>query len=264
MQAASDLEEEIDCLATLLAPLSDADFETATQFKSWTINDVLGHLHLFDMAVVASLNGDDAFDEFFAPFAANMGKGMSLLEIQYPWLDGLNGQALRDRWYDGALATADAFAKCDPKRRLKWVGPGMSALSSCTARQMETWAHGHEVFDVLSATRVETDRIINICHLGVNTCGWTFKVRGLPSPEPAPFVELKLPSGKVHSWNDACENHVKGNAVEFAQVVTQTRSVHDTALKIQGANAVTWMENAQCFAGGVEQPPAKGQRHLKG
>jgi hypothetical protein len=54
---------------------------------------------------------------------------------------------------------------------------------------------------------------------------------------------------------------VRGSAVEFAQVVTQVRNVADTDLEVIGSNAARWMENAQCFAGPPETPPAKGARH---
>ena len=54
------------------------------------------------------------------------------------------------------------FAAADPKARVKWAGPDMSIRSSITARQMETWAHAQEVFDILGLERVESDRIRNI------------------------------------------------------------------------------------------------------
>ena len=38
----------------------------------------------------------------------------------------------------------------------------MSARSKITARHMETWAHGQEVFDALGKDREEKDRIKNI------------------------------------------------------------------------------------------------------
>ena len=41
---------------------------------------------------------------------------------------------------------------------------------------------------------------------------------------------------------------IEGQAVEFAQVVTQTRSIADTELKVVGEPATTWMSIAQCFA----------------
>ncbi len=66
-------------------------------------------------------------------------------------------------------------------------------------------------------------------------------------------------------WNDPQQdNLVRGSAVEFAQVVTQTRNIDDTALETVGGTARQWMEIAQCFAGGPETPPAKGVRGMVG
>ena len=55
----------------------------------------------------------------------------------------------------------------------------MSARSKITARHMETWAHGQEVFDALGKDREEKDRIKNIVHMGVIAYGWTFVNRKL-------------------------------------------------------------------------------------
>jgi len=126
---------------------------------------------------------------------------------------------------------------------------------------METWAHGQEVFDALGADREEHDRIRNIVVLGVNTFGWTFKVRNESPPEPMPYVELVAPSGELWNYGDPQEdNIIRGDAVDFARVVTQTRNIADTALTVIGDPAETWMSKAQCFAGAANPPPAKGSR----
>ena len=65
------------------------------------------------------------------------------------------GKPLRAAWLKTAGEIADIYATADPKARLKWAGPDMSARSSITARLMETWAHGQEVYDHLG---VERDR----------------------------------------------------------------------------------------------------------
>ncbi len=261
MQQAEDFRQESRALAAILDPLDDAAFDTPTQFKGWTIDDVVGHLHMFNVAAMTALEGDAAFDAFVAPLLKGMAAGQSLRDLQYPWLDGLRGRALYEEWAATSEKLADTFADTDPKRRLRWVGPDMSALSSITARQMETWAHGQEVFDVLGLERTEADRIRNIAHLGVVTYGWTFANRGLPVPEPAPCVRLTGPSGAVWEWNDPQDdNSVTGSAVEFAQVVTQVRGIGDTALQTRGAAARDWMALAQCFAGPPNDPPKAGTR----
>lgn len=265
MQQAEDFRAESRALADLLADLPEARFHEPTQFKGWTIDHVLGHLHLFNAAAEASLDGAEAFAAFIAPVLRDMQAGKSILDCQFSWLGGVSGRALLAAWQQGAEACADAFAAADPKQRLKWIGPDMSALSSVTARQMETWAHGQEVFDHLGVVRRDCDRVRNVAHLGVATFGWSFRNRGLPIPEPAPHVRLIAPSGAVWEWNAPAEgaeaaSAVSGTAVEFAQVTTQVRNLADTDLKITGEAAAAWMRIAQCFAGPPEDPPAAGTR----
>lgn len=263
MQQATDFCDESDALAVILEPLSDAEFDMPTQFKDWTIDDVIGHLHMFNVAALDTLHSDTAFATFFTPIATAMAAGKTMVQTQYSWLDGLRGRALFEQWRETSGQVAQAYSDSDPKRRLKWAGPDMSALSCITARQMETWAHGQEVFDVLGQERIEQDRIRNIAHLGVSTFGWTFINRGLSVPEPAPYVRLTGPSGVIWNWNTPQdENAVHGNAVDFARVVTQVRNIADTSLKTVGQAAADWMATAQCFAGPVNEPPAKGARHI--
>ena len=137
----------------------------------------------------------------------------------------------------------------------------MSARSSITARQMETWAHGQEIFDLLGLERAEADRLRNVVFLGVNTFAFAFKLNGLAVPEQVPRLVLTAPSGAVWNFGDGeSPDLIEGSAVEFAQVQTQTRNVKDTALKVSGPVAGKWMEIAQCFAGAPEPPPAPGTR----
>ena len=92
-----------------------------------------------------------------------------------------------------------------------------------TARQMETWAHGQAIYDLLGETREATDQLRNIAEIGVRTYGWTFANRGLPVPGPAPYVRLTAPSGSIWEWNEpAADNAIEGDALPFCQVVTQT------------------------------------------
>ncbi len=262
MQQAEDFRAESLALAAILAPLSDDDFNAKTQFKGWSINDVLGHLHMFNVAADLTLESGLKFAAFFQPIAEGMARGQSLLESQSSFLNGLKGRDLFAIWQDCAHKLADHYALADPKARLRWAGPDMSARSSITARQMETWAHGQEIFDLLGLVRAEHDRVKNIVHLGVSTFGWSFANRGLKVPEPAPHLKLTAPSGAVWRWNpEQTDNLITGSAVDFARAVTQTRNIKDMSLATIGPSATDWMEIAQCFAGPPETPPNKGQRH---
>jgi uncharacterized protein (TIGR03084 family) len=259
-QLANDFREESDALHTQVQALDEAALDTPTAFKNWTINTVIRHLHVWNLAAEMALKSDGSFEAYYARLA-DQKKGGKLSSFETDWLDGLSGRQLVAAWKEGFAGTADRFAVADPSARLKWAGPDMSARSSMTARLMETWAHGQEVYDVLGKVRRNADRIRNIVVLGNNTYGWTFKVRGEAPPEPRPHLRLTAPSGEIWAYNDPSEVElIEGLAEEFCQVVTQTRNIADTRLRVVGPNATSWMARAQCFAGAAEPPPPPGTR----
>ena len=61
MQQAADFLAESEALYALLAGLPDRDFEQTTAFKGWTINNILGHLHMWNRAADLSLTDGEAF-----------------------------------------------------------------------------------------------------------------------------------------------------------------------------------------------------------
>lgn len=259
MEQARDFQDESEALAAALSDLPDADYERPTQFKGWTVNDVLVHLHFWNGAADLSLTDPDRFQAVLAELMGALGSG-SLRDHENRKVEE-RGSALLEAWKTLFRDMGPRWAELDPKTRVAWAGPSMSVRSSMTARQMETWAHGQEIFDLLGLQREEKDRIRNIVVLGINTFGWGFKVRGKEAPETMPQVSLTLPSGAMAEFGEPGDNRISGAAVEFAQVVTQTRNIADTQLSVDGPVATEWMENAQCFAGPPETPPAPGTRH---
>lgn len=260
---AKDFEAECAALATLLAPLSDADFARETAFKAWTINDIMSHLYMGDTSARQTLMEPDAYAEARAVRRKAQDNGETLLSYQRRWVDGLEGRALAAAWRVSSSKTAAAYADADPKRRVKWVGPDMSARSSITARLMETWSHSQAIYDLLGVVRQDHDGIRAIAHLGAITYGWTFQNRNEDPPGPPPHIRLTAPSGAIWEWNAdkaAPGERVEGPATDFCQVVAQTRNIQDVNLTITGANANTWMAKAQCFAGPPNDPPAPGSR----
>ncbi len=258
MQQALDFRDESAALTALLASLLDAEFETPTLFKGWTINQILRHLHVWNIAAGKSLDGEVGFSAFLGALMSGE-RGLSFNAMESRYLDGLSGGALVTAWRGGYQQLADRFAAIDPKTRLKWVGPDMSAISSITARLMETWSHAQAVYDALGIRRVDEDRIGNIVRLGVNTFGWTFKNRKEEQPGPMPRLHLTAPSGAIWDYGEG-DDLITGQATEFCQVVTQCRNIGDTQLQVSGPVAERWMAIAQCFAGPPQDPPLSGAR----
>lgn len=261
MQQAADFLAECDRFHALLAPLDDTAFATPTAFKGWTISDIVGHLHVWNQAAQMSLNDEAAYHAFMQQAGAIIRAGGSLLGLERARLGGLEGQELVAVWMDTCRVTAADFAEADPAQRVPWVRQAMSARSSITARLMECWAHAQAVYDVLGVERENGEGLKNICVLGLNTYGWTFRNRKLDAPQPVPQLRLTAPSGEVWVLGEPADGElIEGDAAEFCQVVTQTRNIADTALKVTGPNASAWMAIAQCFAGRPVDPPAAGLR----
>jgi uncharacterized protein (TIGR03084 family) len=262
-QQVIDFRDESEALYRLMQPLDAAAFATPTQFKRWTFDDILGHLHVWNRAADLSLSGEKAFEGFLGEVYQAVRSG-NLRAFENDRLGGLCGPALLEQWRGFVLEMSGRFGAADPQARVRWAGPDMSVRSSITARLMETWAHGLAIYDALGVERVDTDRIRNIAVLGVNTFAWTFRNRGLEVPTVMPYLRLTAPSGATWEWGEpGAAERIEGSASEFCQVVTQTRNVADTDLRVTGETAMAWMRVAQCFAGPPEQPPAPGTRFVQ-
>ncbi len=259
----TDFRDEANELHELLLTLRVADWERETLFKQWTVNDIVQHLHDGDLMAAASVSGPQHFAEFRAERQALLDRGMNRLQATRHRFADLTGARLRDRWHAQVASLCEQLSTLPNDTRLKWAGPDMGLRMFTTARQMESWAHGQAIYDLLGKLRAPTERLRNIAEIGVRTYGWTFANRQRPVPGPAPYVRLTAPAGAVWTWNDPTpDNAVTGDALAFCQVVAQTRNIADTDLLVTGEPATTWMSLAQCFAGPPVDPPMPGTRFM--
>ena len=261
---ATDFASECEATYALLKPLNDADYGRETQFKGWTINDVMQHLYMGDTRAHMTLTDPEGYARVKAERqAVAAATTAEKLANQREAAGYLEGKELLEAWRTSAAKTAAVYAKADPKLRVQWAGPDMSARSSITARLMETWSHSQALYDVLGQERRDGDRIRAIAHLGAITYGWTFANRGEDPPGPPPLIRLTAPSGAIWEWNAetaAAGEVIEGPATDFCQVVAQTRNIADVNLSVTGNAATAWMNHAQCFAGPPNDPPAPGSR----
>jgi len=262
MQTAVDFADESEALYQVIDARANTDgaqaFEVQTDFNQWSINDVLQHLHYFNVMADLSLINPEKFQSDYAQFNKLRESGKGMVGATDEMMDGLRGAPLLAKWREYYKDMAARWQSVDPKTRVKWVGPDMSV------RLMETWAHGQEVYDIFGLERKNHDRIKNVAVIGVNTFGWTHKNRNESIPEVMPYVELIAPSGESWTWGEPSEQEkISGPAEDFCMVVTQTRNIADTRLSVTGPVATHWMKYAQCFAGAPKDPPAAGTRQRR-
>ncbi len=254
---AADLAAESAVTRGLVAGLDEAGWHTPTPAAGWDIADQISHLAYFDEVTVQSAVDPEQFKAELADAEASGGINPDTIAIRFR---DRSGAQLLD-WFDTARAgLIGTFQGLDPRARLPWFGPPMSAASSLTARIMETWAHTQDIADALGVTREPTDRLRHVAHIGVGARAFSYAVHGKSAPAVEIRVELTSPDGAVWTWGAAeAENRVTGPALDFCLLVTQRRHRNDLGLAIEGPAAIEWMAIAQAFAGaaGTGRPARK-------
>jgi uncharacterized protein (TIGR03084 family) len=217
-----------------------------TPAAGWSVGDTVGHLWYFDREGRRAIEDPDAFRAGVAELLADPDTALKSILDETRRL----GESLLPAWQEERRLIIDALRNVDPKARIPWYGPPMSAMSFGTARLMETWAHGQDIADGLGLRRTPTNRLRHIAHLGVSTRGFSYAARGQQAPATPVYVALTGPDGDEWTWGDAgAADSVRGAALDFCLLVTQRRLLDQLDLTITGDAAAEWMAIAQAFAG---------------
>ncbi len=249
----NDLTAEHDDLDRIVA---GGNLSAPTPAAGWTVADQISHLWYFDQRALLALTDPDSFVADAALLLASRDEA----DRRDPSVEQgreLAPDALIDAWRDDRRRLVAHARTADPRSRVPWYGPAMSARSFVTARLMETWAHGQDVADALGVQRTPTDRLRHVAHIGVAARPFSFITNGRPPDETAVRVELTSPSGEWWTWGpEDAADRVVGPALDFCLVVTQRRHRDDVHLEVVGPVANEWIGIAQAFAG----PPGPGRR----
>jgi uncharacterized protein (TIGR03084 family) len=257
-----DLAAETAEVDDLLHSRSDDEWELPTPAEGWAVRDQISHLAFFDEAALTAATDPERFraeaDELkalgpdFPDHVALRYRTMEVADLA-AWFRTARSELIR------------VFASLDGSTRVPWFGPDMSIMSSATARLMETWAHGQDLFDAFEIERTGTDRLRHIAHLGFRTMGFSFALNERGVPDAPVHVALEAPGGGTWEWGDPlAPNSVTGPALDFCLAVTQRRHHNDTELVVRGPVATAWMSIAQAFAGapGPGRPPLAASRWI--
>lgn len=238
----ADLADEHAVLDALVAGLDETGWATPTAAEGWDVKATVHHVAFFDEAGRLAATDPAAFE---AQKAAMLSGRLDPEDASTR-----TGAELLAWWREGRAEMLAAARALDPKARLPWYGPPMSALSFFTARLMETWSHGLDVADALGTTVAPTDRLRHIAHMGWVTRGWSYANRGRTPSDVPVRVALLAPSGQHWTWGpDDADDVVEGDALDFCLVVTQRRPLSAVGLRVHGPAATEWMQIAQAFAG---------------
>lgn len=246
-QLLDDLAHESHQLVQHLEPLSSEQWGLSTPAAGWAIQDQVTHLAFFDDATIMALQRPAEFRSF--------ADGLMSAGMDFPNQIAQNHRILAPRDMLNWLVTAraellDVLDSMGPKQRMPWFGPDMGAASAATARLMETWAHGQDIYDALGTEHPRSPGLRSIAHLGVATFAFSHRLHGVDIPAAAVHIALDAPDGDLWTWGPPDSvNSVCGPAEDFVLVVTQRRHWTETELVARGSVARGWLELAQAFAG---------------
>ena len=256
-----DLQQEYEALDALVAPLSDKEWRQVTSFYNWTIYDEIAHLFFTDMNTLLTIEDEEAFKLHASAMIEWMETDGNVMPFTFKNMGNPPVSDLLDKWRAVRERLLSQTVRLNPKDRFSWYGPSMSTKSLITARLMETWAHGQDIYDTLNLVRENTDRLRHIAHMGVVTYQWSFMTNQQEPPAVSPYIELTAPSGELWCWGEKNdEEFVKGSAEDFCLLITRRRHLLDLSLESDGQAADAWLPIAQCFAGPAEPGPEPGGR----
>ena len=98
LQQAFDFLDESNAVYELLSSLSDKEFDQSTQFKDWSFNDVIGHLHVWNYAADISLSDGEDWVDFSNKALKALGTGSSMNQFERTITNNLKGKDLLQVW----------------------------------------------------------------------------------------------------------------------------------------------------------------------
>ena len=243
-----DLAAEQAVLDGLVENLSDEQWATPSPAVGWNVRDEIAHLAFFDDVAVEAISGRG--ETRFAELEAAMRSGDPDDFIRSPG-EGRSGHEVLAWWRRARAAAVAAFRQIDPSARIRWGPNRMAAASLCTARLMETWAHGLDCFMALGVEPVDGERLRHVCHIAYRAIPNALSQGGLVMPTPLDdlAVELRSPTGELWRFgrNDA-PNRIEGTAAEFARVGVRRMRLQDaTTLRASGPLAKIALRNLKAY-----------------
>jgi uncharacterized protein (TIGR03084 family) len=240
----ADLAAEQAALRDLVGDIDDDHWLAPTPAWGWDVRDTISHLAHIDEMAVSTVRGDDGAINTVAERSAS-GEDLTYRGV----LRGRNmGGPEVLAWWDASSAVErDVLLALDPSLRVPW-GIGMRAPSLITARLMETWAHGLDVFTALSREPVDTDRLAHVAWLATRALPYAYSVAGEEPPAAPLFVELTLPSGARWTFGpEDASDRIRGTASDYCRVFVQRRRVADTSLDAEGDAAARALAVARAY-----------------
>jgi uncharacterized protein (TIGR03084 family) len=216
-----------------------------TPARGWDVRDTIAHLADTDEMAIATATG--------APGSLNARVEISASGEDVTFRGVLHGRRRSGRdvcaWFESSTAALhEMFLAIDPNERVPW-GIGMRPPSLVSARLMETWAHGLDVYAAVGVAPTDTDRLAQVAWLATRALPYAYSVAGREPPGMPIRVELTLPSGEPWATGPAdAPDRITGPAGEYCRVFVHRLAVDDaTMLHADGEAAADALRVARAY-----------------
>lgn len=242
-----DLAAEQAVLDGLVRSLDEEQWLTPSPATGWTVRDEIAHLAFFDDVALVSLTGRG--EPRFAELEAAMRSGADDF-VRSP-AAGRSGHEVLAWWRRARTAEMEAFRRIDAAERVPWGPNRMAAASLCTARLMETWAHGLDCFMALDVQPVDGERLRHVCHIVYRAIPNALLQAGIAMPAPLDDLVVEVCSPAGEPWRFGLKdapNRIEGTASEFARVGVRRMSLGDaTSLRATGPLAESVLPHLKAY-----------------
>ncbi|MET0627671.1 MAG: maleylpyruvate isomerase family mycothiol-dependent enzyme [Acidimicrobiia bacterium] len=243
-----DLAAEQAALDALVAHVDEAAWETPTPAEGWNVRAQVAHLAFFDEVALVSLSGDG--EARFRELGRSRRDPEARKRTASPG-EGKKGAEVLAWWRDARAQEVAAFRAVDPTARVPWGPNLMAAPSLCTARLMETWAHGLDCFMALGVEPEDTDRLRHVCHITYRAIPHAFRdaKREMPGTLDDLVVEVSSPSGELWRYGSpSAPQRIEGTAAEFARVgVRRMKRADAKTLRADGPLADAALDTLKAY-----------------
>ncbi|MDQ2635529.1 MAG: maleylpyruvate isomerase family mycothiol-dependent enzyme, partial [Actinomycetota bacterium] len=164
--------------------------------------------------------------------------------------ENIPGNEVLSSWRQARDDELAALRRIDSAARVPWGPNLMSAVSLCTARLMETWAHGLDCFAALGVEPVDTDRLRHVCHITYRAIPHALMESGVSRPDTINdlVVEVSSPGGAMWRFGRGnAPNRINGTAAEFARVGVRRMRLEDSALRAHGPLAEAALPHLKAY-----------------
>src|SRR4051794_24798975 len=240
-----DLVDEQDEMVRALQRIAPDDWLRPTPAWGWDVRDTVSHLaHTDELAVDTCTGGPRALGVLASRCAS--AADLTLLGV----LEGRkkSGADVLAWWEEARAVEREVLLALEPTATVPW-GLGMRPPAFATARLMETWAHGLDVFAALELDPVDTDRLAHVAWIGVRALPYAYSFAGLDRA-PGPLrVELVLPSGAPWTFGpEDAPDRIEGPAGQLCRVFVQRLAASDAPDVIaHGDGARLALRSARAF-----------------